>query len=304
MSATARHDALYCFESATVPPEATIGQNCSEQRPSRQEALQLVQGSFAGAFDRIDNPKDTSQRGLLPYNRNHRYPVTFKARSTGKLQARHRVAYNDRSGAFLIELMAPEKKVKRCGRSGKAPPPALIASACGRWVVDFAAVQDGFPSNTLQPAYKDLIGTETTIVGKMFFNAKPKKNKRAVGNVAAVALHSDQFLAPLVFTVTEDVLLLTPTPTFESSYLYGPDKTEVLIGLEIDDTELGDGPPRPIDAPGSKAASRLEDLTGTSGRLVWQTYRGLVPMSHAHVWDDLHPESNRLAVRVSLPKPL
>ncbi len=107
-------DALYCWGS-TNP---AFGPGCGVHRLGPRDFLHLEHGSFKGPLDLIDNPKDTSPGGRLPYNGelNHEYTVTFKARSTGKLRAS--AGYTNvanRTGAFTLELRGKRGEEEETG---------------------------------------------------------------------------------------------------------------------------------------------------------------------------------------------
>jgi hypothetical protein len=227
--------------------------------------------------------------------------VTFKARSTGKLRAR--IANNAlpqlRFGSLRIEIQAGSRTRPRGCRRPKRSGSARVAAAC-TWVVNFAVVQDGFPSYVLRHPYEDLIGTETTVAGKMFFSEKPTKNIRSRGSVAAVAFHSDQFLTPALTTQEAAVAL---KPSHAGEYIYGPREKKILVQFEVQSRTLSPGTAQPIDAIRDEVTILLEDVTGASDRLVWQSFTPH-PSTHRHIWDNSNRPSNRVQVEVGLPKPL
>ena len=89
----------------------------------------------------------------------------------------------------------PKKRKKRiggCPAARTSSTNARAATTC-HWVVDFKVSQKGVPVESRPPPGVGFFDSETTALGKVFFNAKPKAGRISTGRAAGVLVHTDTY---------------------------------------------------------------------------------------------------------------
>jgi hypothetical protein len=141
-----QHDALYCWESlgSTLP----LGL-CTPSSPLATANLVISFGGFTGALDLLDDDK------RLPYASDHRYAVTFVARTAGRLSASvGSTNVPERAGVLTLEIVGePDVPVSVASTSRPSPPvprgaAQVFGSAATQVALVIAAICRGEPALT------------------------------------------------------------------------------------------------------------------------------------------------------------
>ena len=200
------YDAAYCFDEQP----ARIG-GCTRLRAIPTLRF-IVRFEGDPSYPFLDSLDPTNQ---LPYDDvSHRYEQKFTAPRSGRLEA---YEFDGGGGVYAqqgkITLQfygSARKKRKRTKRIGGCPAArrsvdARAAATC-HWVVNFDINQSGEPRNSIPAAGAGFVDSETIAIGKVFFNAEPRRGRSSVGSAAGVFRHIDTYqstINPFSFTEGE-----------------------------------------------------------------------------------------------------
>jgi hypothetical protein len=141
-------------------------------------------------------------------------------------------------GGGVRRLRKPQRKRKRHVKkktSGCNPPHKHGHSPPCHWVVSFHLSQRGLPYRPTSPP--NLAADDTSAVGKIFFNAKPREGRRAFGNAAGGVVFSRDLLEPTLQTNTTSVSLKLTA----GRYTLSSHERQLLLVGEMTDIEGNKG---------------------------------------------------------------
>ncbi len=195
-----RLDPLYCFETFGTPPmgDPTTGSCTANTR--RQADLMVGIGKPVGGL--IEHQLNPRLLNKIPYQRNHRYEIPFRAKRAGKLAFEFFTILAQKTGSYQIALYGQPPRKKKAARpqacrARASASPIATAAACSHWFVNFTVSQEGFPAKSNPAPAASFEGTKTDAEGRVFFKRKPKKGRWAAGSAAGLLVHTDTYQSPI-----------------------------------------------------------------------------------------------------------
>jgi hypothetical protein len=308
-------DPLYCFQTT----DPAFGGNCSAAVPVYSPRFQLTLPPStvpASSFD-VATPGPSRP----PFSPQHRYAVTFRATAGGPVYARTApvpsVQEDSYAGSYRLDVYgeAPRKKKRTrkrkrrqvgCPARRSSTAPARAAAGC-HWVVDFFVRQRGEPNLSFPDPPFALLETETVAVGKVFFNAEPRRGRVSSGSASALVVHTDTYESPVIpLAQDEGGLTMKARRGDPARYEIRRGSIELKLPVRVTDVSGVDyesedpdrgGLVAQMDFPFHRDDSLLFSVGCTTARCA-----RIRPNAHAHRYTV--DSQNRLRVDISRPRPL